>query len=253
MPKPSNAYTQLLYDMEVHDAEGIRQYFESGGDPNEIHDGVSIFSTMVEMYFRSPRFQKCIQVFIDYGLTFADQPLLAVLNNDSATLDALIRADPAITEKKYSAFRNAYTSLEEATLLHYCAEYNHTDCAETLVAHGSDVNARTGFDEFGFGGHTPVFHTVCQNQNNSYDMLNFLIGRSADLTVMVKGLFWGKGYDWETFLPAVNPLSYAMMGLLPQMHRDLTTTQSIVSLLLKQAYGINFSPPNVPNKYLGSK
>jgi hypothetical protein len=41
-----------------------------------------------------------------------------------------------------------------------------------------------------------------------------------------------------------------MMGLLPQMHRDETTVSAIVSMLLKAAYGIDYSPVNVPCVYL---
>ena len=81
-------------------------------------------------------------------------------------------------------------------------------------------------------------------------MLHFLLEQGVDLTVTVRGLIWGKGYEWETFIPAVNPISYAMMGLLPQMHRKDVTVAETVSLLLKYAYGIDYMPPNVPNKYL---
>ena len=84
------------------------------------------------------------------------------------------------------------------------------------------------------------------------DMLNFLLSRSADLNLTVAGIIWGKGYDWETLVPAVNPVSYAMMGLLPQMHRNETTISKVVSLLLMSAYGIDYSSSNVPNKYLKS-
>jgi hypothetical protein len=41
-----------------------------------------------------------------------------------------------------------------------------------------------------------------------------------------------------------------MMGLLPQMHRDEKTVAGIVSLLLKYAYAINYTPQNVPCAYL---
>jgi len=51
-------------------------------------------------------------------------------------------------------------------------------------------------------------------------------------------------------IPAVNPISYAMMGLLPQMHRGEQTIATVVSTLLKHAYGINYIPQNVPCKYL---
>jgi hypothetical protein len=82
-------------------------------------------------------------------------------------------------------------------------------------------------------------------------MLHFLLENKADLTHTVKGLIWGKGYEWETFIPAVNPISYAMMGLLPQMHRKEKTITEVVSLLMKRAYGIDYTPANVPNAYLG--
>ena len=81
-------------------------------------------------------------------------------------------------------------------------------------------------------------------------MLQYLLAQSADLTITIPGLIWGKGYDWETFIPAVNPVNYAMMGLLPQMHRDENTISKTVSLLLKEAFGIDYIPKNVPNRYL---
>jgi hypothetical protein len=119
-----------------------------------------------------------------------------------------------------------------------------------LFKHNADINVKAGVDEYGFGGQTPVFHTVNQNSNNSFDMLNFLLSKSADLKLTVPGIIWGKGYEWETLIPAVNPISYSMMGFLPQMHRSEITVSKVVSLLLKSAYGIDYSSPNVPNVYL---
>lgn len=140
--------------------------------------------------------------------------------------------------------------MHEASLLHICAEFNHLSCAEVLVNHGAGINAKAGVDENGFGGQTPIFHTVNQNSNNSSDMLNYLLSKSADLEITVKGLIWGKGYEWETLIPSVNPVSYAMMGLLPQMHRNEITISNVVTMLLKNAYGIDYSPQNIPCAYL---
>jgi len=140
--------------------------------------------------------------------------------------------------------------MQEATLLHICAEFNHVACAEVLVSHGADINAAGGVDEFGFGGQTPIFHTVNQNSNQSIDMLRFLLERGAAIRITVPGLIWGKGYEWETLIPGVNPVNYAMMGLLPQMHRDEKTINDVVSLLLKHEFGIEYSSPNVPCAYL---
>ena len=172
-----------------------------------------------------------------------------MLADDAATLEKIIRSNRGILSKRYS-LRCAYTPLFEATLLHICAEFNHVSCAEILVKNGAAINAEAGCDENGFGGQTPVFHTVNQNQDNSSDMMHFLLSRSADLRITVPGIIWGKGYPWETLIPAVNPISYAMMGCLPQMHRDEKRISAIVSVLLNSAYNIEYVPENVPNRYL---
>lgn len=244
-------YTQFVDYFEGHEIEGIRALLKNGADPNEVKNGKPIFIWLLEMYTRGPRFKDCVQAFIDAGLVFEDQPLLAVLAHDAPKLEKLIIASPDCVHKTYDVLRATYTSLKGGTLLHFCAEYNSIDCAEILIKYGADVNAKAGLDEHGFGGHTPIFHTVNQNGNHSADMLHFLLEHKADLSITVKGLIWGKGYQWETFIPAVNPISYAMMGLLPQMHRRQETVAAVVSMLLKYAYGMDYTPPNVPNAYLG--
>jgi hypothetical protein len=123
-------------------------------------------------------------------------------------------------------------------------------CAKILVKHGMNVNVKAGFDENGFGGQTPIFHTVNQHNNNSIDVMNYLMTQNANLTLTVKGLIWGKGYEWETFIPSVNPISYAMMGLLRQFQRTEQQIYEVVSILLKEAYNCEYKPANVPNKYL---
>jgi len=243
-------YSQLMYDIEVHSAEGLQKYFDKGGNPNEVLNGVPLFTTLVEMYLRSPLFKECVRVFIKHGLNFADQAFLAVLSDNAEKLEQELKVNANIVHQKYSVFRNTFTPLDGATLLHYCAEYNHLDCAKVLVLHGADVNAKAGLDEHGFGGHTPIFHAVAQHNNNSADVLHFLLENSADALFTVKGLIWGKGYEWETFIPSVNPINYAMMGLLPQMRRNPVMIAHNVSLLLRHAYGINYQLPNIPNAYL---
>jgi hypothetical protein len=243
-------YKEMLYSIEVHSVEEIQNYFREGGDPNEIHNGIPLFTTLVEMYTRTPRFKECVRVFVQAGLIFENKFLLAVLLDDAKKLEELITASPTIIAEQFSLFKNTYTPLLESTLLHFCAEYNSINCGRLLIRSGADVNAKAGLDEYGFGGHTPIFHTVNQNGNNSVDMLNLLLEHSADLTITVKGLIWGKGYEWETWIPSVNPISYAMMGLLPQMHRKETTIAGIVSLLTRRAYGIEYKPMNIPCAYL---
>ncbi len=244
-------HNQLIYAIEVHSVEGIQRYFAKGGGPNDLlPDGTPVFTMMVEMYTRTPKFKDCVKAFIDAGLVFKDKALLAVLIDDADQLEELIKNDQSILTKTYYQYNNTYTPLTGGTLLYFCAEYNCIACAHVLVKYGADVNAKAAYDEYGFGGHTPIFHTVNQNSNNSIDMLNFLLENKADLNLTVKGLIWGRGYEWETFIPAVNPISYAMMGLLPMVHRRQETIAEVVSLLVKHAYGIDYKPANVPNAYL---
>jgi hypothetical protein len=244
-------HNQILYAIEVHSVEGIKKYFETGGVPDEVlPDGTPLFTSMIEMYTRTPRFKACVYAFMDAGLVFDDGALLAVLTDDAGKLEEIIANDATVVSKTLSNYNNTYTPLTGGTLLHFCAEYNSIACAAVLAAHGADVNAKAALDANGFGGHTPIFHTVNQNGNNSADMMHFLLANGADLTITVKGLIWGRGYEWETFIPSVNPVSYAMMGLLPMVHRKQETVAEVVSLLIKHAYGIDYTPPNVPNAYL---
>lgn len=247
-------FNKIINYIETHSVERIRQYFKDGGDPNGVSDsGTPLFTWMIEMYARGPKFKDCVREFIAAGLVFDDNALLAVLAHNPEMLQAAIAANPDAVTKNYHRYKNTYTPLIGGTLMHYCAEYNSLACAETLLKHGADVNAKAAVDEYGFGGHTPIFHTVNQNGNSSIDMLHFLLDNGADLTICVKGLVWGQGYEWETFIPAVSPISYAMMGLLPQIHRrEVTIMTEIVPLLMKHAYGIDYTPNNVPNAYLRS-
>lgn len=240
---------KIIEDIETHSVEGIRECFSNGVDPNRHFRDEPLIFELTSEYTRSARFKECVKIFVDHGLNFGDKILLSALLDDVQSLDTLLSKDPQAVKKAYT-LRCAYTPLYKVTLLHICAEFNHVSCAEILVRYGADINAKAGVDENGFGGQTPVFHTVNQNSNRSADMLRFLLSKSADLKVMVAGLIWGKGYTWETLIPAVNPISYAMMGLLPQMHRDEVTISKVVAMLLKQAYGIDYTSENVPCAYL---
>ncbi len=243
-------HSRIIEEIELHNVEGIVECFSNGVSPNDVYNGRPLFYELTSEYARSPRFKECVKAFVDHGLVFADKILLSVLLDDPSKLSDLLLDDPLAVSRAYT-LRCAYTPLTGVSLMHICAEFNHVACAKTLLAHGAHVNAIAAVDYIGLGGQTPIFHTVNQNSNNSFEMLQFLIEHGADLELTVKGIIWGDGYPWETFIPAVNPISYAMMGLLPQMHRKSETVSNVVSILLKAAYGIEYKERNIPNKYLG--
>ncbi|MBP6687610.1 MAG: hypothetical protein KA160_07095 [Lacibacter sp.] len=237
--------------IELHAVDGMRNCFAHGLDANSLHNDQPLIYELLSEYTRSSRFKDCVKAFVEFGLQFNDSALLAVLLNDAAKLEEEIKKDKSITSKRVS-FRAAYTPVEEATLLHVCAEFNHVECAEILVKHGADVNAAAGTDEFGFGAQTPIFHTVNQNNHQSKEIMHFLLENGVKLDITVKGIIWGKGYPWETFIPSVNPISYAIMGLLPQMHRNEKIINEVISILQKHQYNITYRSENIPNKYLNS-
>ncbi len=244
-----NYLEKIVGHIEEHSVEGIKECFAKGVNPNDYFKNEPLIYELTSEYMRSSEFKNCVRVFVDYGLHFEDKLLLSVLLDDSKSLDDQLEFFPDGAHKLFT-LRCAFTPLYRVTLLHICAEFNHVSCAEILIKRGANINAKAGFDENGFGGQTPIFHTVNQILNNSIEMLDYLLSKSIDLQITVNGLIWGKGYQWETLIPAVNPISYAMMGLLPQMHRNEIIISKVVSLLLKAAYGIQCTPPNVPNKYL---
>lgn len=240
---------KIIGDFEVHSAEGIKECFENGVDPNQLFKVKPLIYELINMYLRGPLFKDCIKTFVDFDLKFDDKVLLAVLMDDAATLGKLLTEKKELLHKKYS-FECAFTPLYEASLLHVCAEYGHLSCAKKLVEVGIDVNTKAGYDENGFGGQTPIFHTVNQHANTCMDVMKFLVSQNADLSLTVQGLIWGKDYEWETFIPSVNPISYAMMGLLRQFQRTEQEIYEVVYILQKARYGTNYFPGNIPNKYL---
>ena len=243
-------YSQkIITDIEIHSADGIKECFENGINPNDHYKGKTLINELITEYGRGPKFSECFKVFVDYGLDLGDKVLLAVFLNDDVSLDALLVGNNQAIKNRYT-FDCAFTPLYDASLLHICAEFNHLACAKVLVKHGADVNTKAGVDEYGFGGQTPIFHTVNQNSNKCMDVMKYLIDESADLTITLKGIIWGKGYEWETFIPSVNPISYAMMGLLRQFQRTEKNIYEIVSILMRAKYGTEYFPKNIPNKYL---
>ena len=242
---------KIIGDFEIHSVEGIKVCFENGVDPNQLHNGKPLIYEMINMYLRGPKFKDCIKAFIDFGLKFDDKSLLAVLLDDATSLEKFLIANKELLFKKYS-LDCTFTPLYDVSLLHICAEYNHLSCAKMLVKHGADIDMKAGLDNNGFGGQTPIFHTVNQHANACIDVMKFLVNQNADLGLTIHGLIWGKGYEWETFIPSVNPISYAMMGLLRQFQRTEQQIYEAVSILIKAKYKIDYFPTNIPNKYLNN-
>lgn len=243
---------ELLTAFELHSSQRIRAIVDAGFDLHAPVGGKTPVTWLTEMYTRSDRFPECLRILLDRGAVLDDPVIVPVLLDDAEGLQAAIRANPSLIRHRTSIV-STFTPLIGASLLHVAAEYGNTRVARALIDMGADVDARAGIDEFGFNGHTPLFHTVNSSGNRSAPILSLLLDAGAASDLRIEGITWGKGFEWETTFFDVSPVSYAQYGLLPQMHRDERDIYENITLLLKASGRI--CPPfdNVPNRYLKPK
>jgi ankyrin repeat protein len=240
---------ELLGAFETHSVEGIRAILDAGFDPRTPIKGRSAVNALVEMYSRSDRFPDCLRLLLERGAVLDDPRIAPVLLDDADSLAAALRADASLIGHR-TTMVSAFTPLVGASLLHIAAEFGNVMAARVLLENGADVDATASFDAYGLDGHTPLFHTVNSNDNRSAPLLRLLLEAGARPDLRLQGLTWGRGFEWETTCFDVTPISYAQLGLLPQMHRrDRDIYANITQLL--DAAGRKVPPlGNVPNRYL---
>ncbi len=242
-------FGQLLHAFEIHSIEGIREILCTGFDVTKPVDGKAPITYLTEMYFRSDRFPDCLRLLLERGAVLDDPKIAPVLLNDPMALESALQTDKALIDHRTSMV-STFTALLGASLLHVAAEYGNLAVAEKLIELGADVDARAALDASGLNGHTPLFHTVNSNANRSLPVMELLLNAGARTDILLKGITWGKGFEWETTCFDVTPISYAQFGLLPQMHRLEQDCYGNIRTLLQTA-GRTVPPlDNVPNRYL---
>lgn len=240
---------QLLTAFDGHDVAGIRTALDRGADAAAPVRGKLPLDWLLEEYTRSDRLKECLRLLLDRGAAIPDELLRRVLLDDGDGIRGTLETQPHMLKRRYS-LRCAFASLRDVTPLHVAAEYGYAAAARALIDAGADVNARAGVDANGMNGHTPIFHTVNANRNRSAPVMEMLLDSGADCTVQLDGLWWGQGYAWETIFFDVTPISFAQMGLIPQVHRSEMDIYSNIGAMLRAA-GRPVPPlTNVPNRYL---
>lgn len=240
---------QLFAAFESHSPTDIRSALAAGADPQVRIDGKVAIEWLAEMYTRSARFGECLRVLIDAGATFPDPLLAALLLDDADALHVVLAAAPERARDR--VFLDcAFTSLHGVSPLHVCAEYNSLRCARALLDAGVDVDDHATVDDDGLGGHTALFHTVNSPHNHCRPMMELLVDAGARVDARVDGLVWGRGFDWETVVFDVTPLSYAQCGLYAQFHRAEAHVYDNVDYLFRRRHGRAPVVRNVPNRYL---
>lgn len=236
----------LVDAFERHDVAAIRKALADGVDPNALIGGKTPFVWLYEMYSRSPCFVECLRVLLDAGAHNSDPLLTPLLLDDAEALIGNLR--PVLEHRFY--LDCAYTSLHGVSALHICAEYNSVNCARLLLDAGANIDDLADLQDDGTGCHSPIFHTVNSNGNHCRPMLDLLVEEGASLDICVEALSWGRGFDWETTLFDVTPVSYAQSGLLPQFHRTPEHIYDNIRYLFRRKHGTAAPVRNVPNRYL---
>ena len=239
----------LLIAFELHSVDEIKAALDAGVDVRAPIRGKAPVNWLTEMYSRGYDFPKCLRLMLDRGAVLDDPLAAPVLLNDAEDVASSIRANPSLLNHR-TTMVTAFTPLVGASLLHVAAEYGNADVARVLIEMGADVNAKASIDEYGLNGHTPIFHTVNSISNHAAPILKMLLDAGAKTDVAVQGITWGKGFEWETTLFDVTPISYAQCGLLPQVHRAEHDIYDNIKRLV-EASGRPVPPlDNVPNRYL---
>ena len=239
----------LLHAFEIHSAAMIEDVMSGGMDANELIDGKSPLIELVEMYYRSPHFSECVRSLIRFGARCDNEALLAVLLDDAELLEKALKNYPAALNQTID-LRCAFTPLMGASLLHVACEYGNLNAASVLIAAGIDIESKAAMDEYGFNGHTAIFHTVCQHRNHCLPVLQLLLSHGARTDVRLSGITWGKGFEWETTLFDPTPMSYAQAGLLRQFQREEHDVYQNIRLLMTAANRAIPEELNVPNACL---
>ena len=240
---------ELLVAVELHSVERLRALLDRGVDPRAPVRGKTPVTWLTEMYTRSARFPACLRLLLDGGAELDDPVVAPVLLDDGEALRAAIQRDASVLQHR-TAMVSAFTPLVGASLLHVAAEFGHLGVARVLLEHGVDVDARADLDEDGFNGQTPLFHAVNSHGNRSQPVLRLLLEAGARTDIRLAGITWGRGFDWETTCFDVTPVSYAQLGLLPQMHRREHDIYENITLMLTASGRTVPALANVPNRYL---
>jgi hypothetical protein len=162
---------------ETLNAEGMAYLVELGVELCDEHgDRLAPVACLLQTYSRNATGKHaCLELIARHSVELPDTPMLALHRGRPDLLEAHLRRDPQLLARRFShaeiyppalgchtdpSFALDGTPLDGTTLLHCCIDVGDLDLARWLIDRGADVDAVAAVDDDGFGGHTPLFHTV---------------------------------------------------------------------------------------------
>jgi len=221
----------LIGACEVLNPEAIDTVLALGDTPSQ-EDLWRSMAMALCTYTRNPTGKhQCIERLIKLGCELPDTLLMAFHKGDLKAIKKQLQAKPKLLKSTYT-LEEIYppklvvdatdglhlTPLQGATLLHLAVEYNETELMQLLFELGADTNAKAATDKDGFGGHTPIFHTVVSYAHDDTTRVTQLLNHGANPTVKAsfkKQLKHMGNPDLEKLMTFTNatPVQYAAQFL----------------------------------------
>jgi ankyrin repeat protein len=188
-------YPIICAPCETLAPRALQWLLEHGADPHVTsREYGSPLNMLICTYTRNAKGKNaCLEVIADAGFILPDTPVMAFHRGRIDLLEAHVDRNPSLLEHRFDE-REIFpadlgikpgdglhvTPVAGGTLLHLAIEYDDIDVARWLVARGADVNAKAAIDGDGFGGHTPLFHTVVTLAGPDDSKARLLLERGAD-------------------------------------------------------------------------
>jgi ankyrin repeat protein len=166
-------YPVILAPLETFAPRTLQWLLDHGADLHAAAKYCCPIEMLTCIYSRGAKAKNaCFEIVGAAGFALADTPMMALHRGRLDLLQEHLDRDPSLLERRYThgeiffnrdgAPGDAYpsTPVSGGTLLHLALEFDDIDVARWLIERGADVNARATVDAEGFGGHTPLFHTV---------------------------------------------------------------------------------------------
>jgi hypothetical protein len=200
---------------ETLNIDGFKFLLELGAPLTDEHGSpLAPLGLVLETYSRVPAGKHAIlKLFAQHGYVFPDTPMMALHRGDIPRLEALLRSDPLLLERKFT-LREIYplecgcsdqggmnwTPIGGTTLLHLAVDFNEPEVFDWLLTSGANVNAAAAVDADGFGGHTPIFNAVVCGHDDDPAMMRALLQHGASTSVRVnlrKFIDWVEKPGWH--------------------------------------------------------
>lgn len=200
---------------ETLNAAGFDLLADLGAPLTDAHgDRLAPLALVLATYGRNPAGKHVIlESFARRGYDLPDTPIMAFHRGNIARLREHVRRDPALLARRFT-LRDIYppelgcasdggmhwTPIAGTTLLHLAIDFEEPEIFDWLLAEGADVDAPATVDADGFGGQTPLFHTVVCHPGGGTAFVEKLLQRGASIGARAslrKFLDWCENPRWH--------------------------------------------------------